>query len=142
MVKVPQWCWTLLGCIVYTLIAIFGANHFSDILENFLLILAYYIAPYTIILLLEHIVFRRNGKTYNLEDWNNRKKLPIGLAAVASVIIGFGFAMIGMNQDLLVGPLAKKIGDYGGDIGFELAVAFSFLSYLALRPLERRFVGR
>lgn len=142
MVKVPQWCWTLLGCIVYTLIAVFGANHFSDILENFLLILAYYIAPYTIVLLLEHIVFRRQGKDYNLEDWNDHKKLPLGIAAVSSVVIGFGFALIGMNQVWFVGPLAKKIGDYGGDIGFELATAFSFLSYLALRPLERRFVGR
>ncbi|KAI8584592.1 hypothetical protein K450DRAFT_296090 [Umbelopsis ramanniana AG] len=142
LVKVPQWTWTILGCIVYTIIACFGADHFSDILENFLLILAYYVAPYAVVILLEHIVFRKKGTTYNLEDWNDQSKLPIGVAAVGAVIIGFGFALLGMSQVWLVGPIAKKIGDYGGDVGFELAIAMSALSYLALRSIERHFVGR
>lgn len=142
LVKVPQWAWTILGCIVYTIIACFGANHFSDILENFLLILAYYAAPYAMVILMEHIVFRKHGSTYNLEDWNNQSKLPIGVAAVGAVLIGFGFALLGMNQVWLVGPIAKKIGDYGGDVGFELAIIMSTLSYLVLRPLERHFTGR
>lgn len=142
MVKIPQWCWTLVGCVIYTLIAAFGANHFSDILENFLLILAYYAAPYTIIVLVEHIVFRNHGKNYNLEDWNDQRNLPIGAAAVGSLFIGFGVAMVGMNQVWFVGPVAKQIGAYGGDIGFELAIGVSFISYLALRPIERRIFGR
>ncbi|KAH8553659.1 NCS1 family nucleobase:cation symporter-1 [Umbelopsis sp. PMI_123] len=141
LVKIPQWAWTIVGCIVYTIIACFGANHFSDILENFLLILAYYAAPYTMVIIIEHGVFRRDG-IYNVEDWNNQKKLPIGVAAVGAVLIGFAFAMLGMNQVWFVGPFAKKIGEYGGDIGFELAIAFSTLSYLVLRPIERRLVGR
>ncbi|KAG2172288.1 hypothetical protein INT43_004830 [Umbelopsis isabellina] len=142
MVKIPQWCWTLVGCVIYTLIACFGADHFSDILENFLLILAYYAAPYTIIVLVEHIVFRNHGKSYNLEAWNDQRNLPIGVAAVGSLFIGFGVAMVGMNQLWFVGPVAKQIGAYGGDIGFELAIGASFISYLALRPIERRIFGR
>lgn len=39
-------------------------------------------------------------------------------------------------------PIAKKIGDYGGDIGIELGFSFAVISYPLLRYLELKHVGR
>src|SRR5437773_2846707 len=55
--------WTLIGAIVYVIIALFASANFGHTLEGFLLIVAYWLGPWAIILVLEHFVFRR-GK-YN-----------------------------------------------------------------------------
>ena len=49
-----------------------------------------------------------------------------------------------MAQPWFVSPLGKLIGDptYGGDIGFELALAFSALAYPPARYLERKYWKR
>lgn len=47
-----------------------------------------------------------------------------------------------MNQTWYMGVLAQKIGDYGGDIGFELAAGFTFIGYMIARPLEKKHFGR
>ena len=47
-----------------------------------------------------------------------------------------------MNQVWYAGPIAKKIGDFGGDIGFELAFAFSFIAFNVVRPFEKKYIGR
>ena len=51
---------------------------------------------------------------------------------------------MGMAQVWFIGPVGKRIGNpaYGGDVGFELAFAFSALSYVGLRTIERRRFGR
>lgn len=138
--RVPQWCFTTFAVVVYTVAAIFGAEHFSVLLNNFLLLLTYYTAPYVFVLILEHNVFRKG--VYPVEDWNSIRKLPVGLAAVAAVCVGFGGALIGMNQTWFVGPLAKLIGDYGGDLGFELSIVLSIVTYLVLRYFELQYFGR
>lgn len=38
------------------------------------------------------------------------------------------------------GPIATRISDFGGDIGFELALTWSAIAYLPARYLERRFI--
>jgi hypothetical protein len=45
-----------------------------------------------------------------------------------------------MAQVWFMGPVAKAIG--GGDVGFELAFAFSSLSYLPMRFFEKKHFGR
>ena len=47
-----------------------------------------------------------------------------------------------MAEVWYVGPIAKKIGAFGGDLGFELAAAFAAVSYPPLRWLEIRLTGR
>lgn len=138
--RVPQWCFTILATIVYTIAACVGAEHFSELLENFMLLIAYYCAPYAMILVLEHNLFRHG--VYPIEIWDSAKDLPLGVAAVSAIVVGFGGALLGMNQSWFVGPIAKRIGQYGGDVGFELAIIFGSITFVILRYLERKVSRR
>jgi hypothetical protein len=53
-------------------------------------------------------------------------------------------AVLGMSQVWYIGPIGKQIGDpkYGGDIGFELAFGFGFVSYCIFRRIELKHFGR
>lgn len=124
--------WTLAGAIVYVLIAIPQARNFAGTLESFLLIIAYWLGPWSIVLVLEHFVFRRGN--YNVDDWNTPGKLPVGWAALASLVIGLIGVYLGASQSLFAGPIAKSLG--GMDIGFELGVVFAGVSYFILRRIE------
>ncbi|ORZ12710.1 purine-cytosine permease FCY21 [Absidia repens] len=137
---IPQWVWTITATITYVLLSVFGAYHFKDILQNFLLILAYYCAPYAVIIAIEHGMVRKG--VYNLDHWDKADRLPVGVAAMLALIVGFCGALVGMNQSWFVGPLAKLIGDHEGDIGFELAIALSALVYIPTRLYELRTTSR
>jgi NCS1 nucleoside transporter family len=129
--------WTFIGAVVYILIAIPAAQNFNETLENFLLLVAYWLGPWAIILVLEHFVYRR-GK-YNVDDWNRPEMLPIGWAAIVSMIAGLVGVWLGAAQLLFVGPIAALFNPpYGMDIGFELGVIFAAVAYLILRPIELR----
>ena len=50
---------------------------------------------------------------------------------------------MGMAQVWFTGPIGKKAGGmFGGDIGFELAFVFSFISYTLFRKFEKKHFGR
>ena len=53
-------------------------------------------------------------------------------------------AVMGMAQVWFIGPIGRKIGTpgYGGDIGFELAFAFSAIAMCVLRTFEKKHFGR
>jgi purine-cytosine permease-like protein len=135
--RVNRAVWTLIGAVVYVLIAVPAAKNFNGTLENFLLLVAYWLGPWTIILVLEHFVFR-HGK-YNVDDWNRPEMLPIGWAAIGAMVVGLIGVWLGAAQLLFVGPIAGLFNPpYGMDIGFELGVIFAAVAYLILRPLELR----
>jgi NCS1 nucleoside transporter family len=135
--RVPRAVWTLIGAVVYILIALPAAQNFNATLENFLLLIAYWLGPWAVILVLEHFVFRR-GK-YNVEDWNTPAMLPAGWAALVSMALGLLGVYLGAAQLLFVGPIAYLIHPpFGMDVGFELGVVFAAISYLILRPIELR----
>ena len=139
--RIPRFIWTIFVAVVYTVAGVAGKSHFSEILNNFLSILSYWTTPFVVVLALEHFVFRRrNG--YNVNDYGDRSKLPLGLAAAAAGIIGVVGAVLGMNQTWYIGPIGKLTGTYGGDLGFEMALLLTSLVYLALRPLELNSFGR
>jgi purine-cytosine permease-like protein len=135
--------WTLAGAILYIFLAIvFGAN-FSETLNSFLLIVAYWLGPWSIILILEHFVFRH--KEYNVDDWNTPSKLPVGWAAIVAMVFGLVGAVLGASQVIVingkevpfVGPVANLVNSpYGMDVGFELGVVFALIAYLILRRIE------
>jgi len=57
-----------------------------------------------------------------------------------ALVVGF---VLGMSQVWYVGVLAKKIQpEFGGDIGFELAAAFSGIVYPIARYIEKNKFGR
>ncbi|KAI5474762.1 casein kinase II subunit alpha, partial [Pseudohyphozyma bogoriensis] len=71
---------------------------------------------------------------YNLEGYNDNSTLPYGFAAIVAVCFGIMGTVLGMSQTWYVGKIAILIGPppYGGDIGFELAGAFTALTYPVL----------
>jgi NCS1 nucleoside transporter family len=141
--KVPRFIWVLIGTGVYIAISIPGYNHFESWLENFMLVIGYWLAIYTGISLSEHFVFKRGFGGYVPENYQTPSLLPPGIAAITAFLFGVMGAVLGMSQTWFTGPIGKLAGgDYGGDIGFELGFAFSSVSYLVLRPIERSYFKR
>ncbi len=129
--QVRRYIWTLIGAVIYVVIALIGSANFSGTLNNFLLLIAYWLGPWAIILVIEHFVFR-HGR-YNVDDWNTRSRLPVGWAAVVSMAIGLVGVYLGASQSLFTGPIAARLNT---DIGFELGVVLAAIAYLILRRIE------
>lgn len=141
--RVNRAIWTLIGAVVYVAIAVSIGSNFSETLNSFLLLVAYWLGPWAIILILEHFVFR-HGK-YNVEDWNRPGKLPVGWAAIVSMAVGLVGVVLGAAQVIIlngktipvVGPIANLVNPpYGMDVGFELGLIFAAIVYLILRRIE------
>ncbi|MDQ6659772.1 MAG: cytosine permease, partial [Chloroflexota bacterium] len=138
--RVNRAIWTLIGAIVYVVIAITIAGNFNATLDSFLLLVAYWLGPWSIILILENFVFRHGH--YNVDDWNTPSRLPVGWAAIVSMLIGLFGAYLGASQTFIInnnfyplmGPIAAQLS--GMDIGFELGVVFAAIAYLILRRVE------
>ncbi len=94
--------WTLLGAVFYMLIAVPAVSNFNNTLSDFLLIIAYWLGPWAIILIEEHFIFRR-GK-YNADDWNTPEKLPIGWAALVSMGLGLWVSISALPRSCLSAP--------------------------------------
>lgn len=141
---VPRFLWTFIGTLIYIAIAIPGYSHFANVLEDFMLLIGYWLAIYSGISLTEHFVFRRGVRGYDVSQYNRPEKLPPGFAAVVAFCFGVLGAVMGMSQTWFVGPIGRLIGvpPFGGDIGFPLAFGFSATAYAILRTVERRMAGR
>src|SRR5256886_8540061 len=133
--RVKRYVWTLIGAVIYVAIALPAEANFAHTLTDFLLIIAYWLGPWSIILIEEHFVFRHGQ--YNVDDWNNPSRLPVGWAAIVSMAFGLVGVLLGAAQVYYVGPIAK-LGNppFGMDIGFELGVIFAGIAYLILRRIE------
>ncbi|KAG5642599.1 hypothetical protein DXG03_002497 [Asterophora parasitica] len=116
-------------------LAIVGSTRFYDTLTNFLGLIGYWASSYAAIILVEHLYFRKNdANMYNLKHWNDPRRLPSGIAAVATGLLSFALIIPSMEQVWFVGPIAKTTGD----IGFEVAFGISLVLYIPLRALEIR----
>lgn len=140
--KLPRYVWNILITIVILAVGIPAAHHFAEFFSNLLNVLAYWLAIYAVVLLEEHLIFRKGFVGYPVEDWNTYSKLPLGIAALVALGAGVAGMVIGMEQTYWTGPVAKKIGEHGGDVGFELSFAFSGITYPIARYVERRLIGR
>src|SRR3989440_3871235 len=141
--RVKRYVWTLIGAVVYVAIALPVASNFNETLTSFLLLVAYWLGPWAIILIIEHFVFR-HGR-YNVDDWNTPSRLPIGWAVLVSMAIGLIGAALGFVQVFTINgtltPITGPIGGlinkpYGMDVGFELGLVLAAISYLILRRIE------
>ncbi len=138
--RIRRWIWTLAGSITYAVIAIRSSGNFNQTLEHFLLLIAYWLGPWAVILVLEHC-FRRGR--YDVENWNSPDRLPMGWAAIAAMVFGLLGVYLGAAQSTFVGPIASLFNPpFGMDIGFELSVLFAAIAYLILRPIELRLTRR
>jgi NCS1 nucleoside transporter family len=139
--KIPRFIWTFIGVLVYVIAAVAGRNHFATILDSFLLCMGYWVTPYALIVFMEHLLFARGR--YNLDTWNDKRGLPLGLAAFTAWACALVMAVMGMSQVWYVGPLAILAGGppYGADIGIELSVGTCLLLFPPLRYIEKKKFG-
>lgn len=143
--RIPRFAWSLIATCVYIGISIPGYSMFESWLENFMLIIGYWLAIYDGIALTEHFVFRgRRGSGYEeVEEYDVPGRLPPGMAAVSAFGVGVVGAVLGMAQVWFTGPVGALCGgEFGGDVGFELAFVFSAVTYAVFRVIERAYYRR
>ena len=129
--RIRRWILTLIGAVAYVLLAFYLQRNFNLNLENFLLLIAYWLGAWCTIVIIEH--FLRRGK-YPVQDYETSSKLPVGIAAVASMVLGLAVAALGVSQQVFEGPLAHQLAN--ADIGFPLAIIATGILYIVLRKWE------
>lgn len=140
---IPRWFWCTVIMIIELVCAVAGRNHLFNIFENFLPIMSYWVSPWLTIVIEEHLIFHvLRGVPFDWTAWEDKKKLPVGIAALFAWLCGWAGAIIGMDQAWYAGPVAVKVGGYGGDIGAWMAIAFACVVYPPLRFLELKKFGR
>lgn len=141
LIRVPRYVFAVVVTAIIIPVAIKAADDFFVNLENFVALVGYWSASYAGIIAVDYLVFRRRfswDEAYDHAIWSDARRLPWGVAALASAIAGIGLAVPCMSQVWWTGPIAKTTGD----IGFEVALVLSALLYVPLRMLEKRLSGR
>ncbi len=113
--RVPRFIWNTFGVVIYTVCALAGRNSLAEIFTNFLALMGYWVAIWIAILLEECYIFRRKTG-YNWDSWNDREKLPLGIAALVAFLVGWAGAILCMAQVWYIGPIAKEVGEFGADV--------------------------
>lgn len=127
--KVPRVVWNTIGVVIYTVCALAGRSHLSEIFTNFLALMGYWVFIWVGILFEERYIFRHRWgqrtdastsapEPYNWGAWNDPSKLPIGIAGFIAFAVGWVGAVLCMAQVWYIGPLAKLVGDNGADVSF------------------------
>ncbi|TFK62228.1 cytosine-purine permease [Pluteus cervinus] len=138
LVNVPRYLFSIVATAIVVPLAIVGSHSFYDTLVDFLGLLGYWSGAYVAILLVEHLMFRKNDfSLYSTDDWSTPIRLPYGFAALSAGVASFGVVVPCMNQVWYTGPIAEKTGD----IGFEVAITASALLYIPFRWVELRWRG-
>jgi NCS1 nucleoside transporter family len=140
MVKVPRFVWTMTGSAIIIAVAIAGENKFTEVLESFLSVIGYYLTPFLCVVTIEHFLFRHGQ--YPLEEWNNMKVIPHGIAGFGAVAMGFVGAVLSMDQTWYVGVVARAIKPDGAELGWIFSGVFSVLAYIPTRYLEKKYTGK
>ena len=136
---VPRYLWACVVTGIYFVCAIAGRNNLFNIFENFCALMGYWITIFICIVLEEHLIFRR-GVGFDWTAWEDRKRLPFGIAALIAFLVGWAGAVVSMSQAWYVGPLTKMVGDSGSDLGIWVGSGFAFVIFPPLRFLElKRF---
>ena len=138
---VPRYLWVCVIVLIYFVCAVAGRNNLFDILSNFVALMGYWTMIMVAIVLEEHVIFRR-GKMFDWAAWEDKKVLPLGIAAMVAFLLGWVGAIIGMYQHWYIGPVALKVGGVGADIGVWVGCAFAMVVFVPLRWWELKRFGR
>lgn len=93
--RVPRSVFTTLATVIYTACAMGGRNSLYEVFKGFLPLIGYWVMIWLIIVMEEDVFFRRL-KGYDWSAWNSPQRLPVGIAACVSFIVGWVGAIIGM----------------------------------------------
>jgi len=92
--RVPRVVWNTVIVVIYTVCAIAGRNHLAEIFTNFLALMGYFVAIWMAVQVEEHVLFRYlGGRGWNWEAWDDRSKLPVGVAALVAFLVGWAGAV-------------------------------------------------
>ncbi|KAL8763248.1 MAG: hypothetical protein Q9184_000888 [Pyrenodesmia sp. 2 TL-2023] len=138
---VPRYIWVCVVVMIYFVCAAAGRDHLYAIFQNFVALMGYWVMIFVSIVLEEHLIFRR-GVSFDWTAWEDKKRLPVGLAALVAFLVGWVGAIVGMAQTWYIGPVAHNVGGIGADIGTWLGIAFSLVLFPPLRYVELKIVGR
>lgn len=125
---IPRHVWTVVGAILYVLLAIPAAERFGETLTDFLLVMSYWLGPWCTVLILDYFWFRPSH-LFEADQWNAPEHLPERRRAIAAMALGLVAAGLGAHQALWAGPLSGWLGFPGADVGFEAAVLVTAISY-------------
>ncbi|OBT55041.1 hypothetical protein VE04_05207 [Pseudogymnoascus sp. 24MN13] len=139
---VPRFIWNSLLAAISLALAWGGRENLIGVISNFLSLLGYWTTCFGVILAIETFWFRPRNGGYDLEGWQDQDRMPLGIAACVSLALGLGVSFLGMNQTWFVGPAAKAIGQYGGDLGNYFTLVAVCFSYPVLRHHEIKLTGR
>lgn len=140
---IPRFVWNTFGVVAFAACALAGRNSLSAIFTNFLALMGYWVAIWIAITLVEQFVFRRRWTPrFEWSDWDKQGKLPLGIAALIAFCVGWVGAVLCMSQYYFIGPLARLIGEDGGDMGNYVGFAMAAVAYAPLRWWELRRFGR
>ncbi|KDN47543.1 hypothetical protein K437DRAFT_93470 [Tilletiaria anomala UBC 951] len=135
----PRFIWPILATAIVLPLGIVGASHFYQTLTNFTAVLGYWAALFNAVLLVEHLILRRaRFESYDRTAWNDRRRLPIGAAALTSAVLSLGLLVPSIDQVWFTGPIAER----SGDLAFELGFVTCAVLYAPLRLLEKTWTGR
>lgn len=139
---VPSWCWTVLCTGISFAIAEPGYDHFTTFMTNFMDAIAYWVSFYYGVCLAEMLLFRRSFFNFNLDIYDDWKRMPISIAGIFGGLMGVLGTGVGMSQTYYVSPIASLVGvnptleGFGADLGFELSFGFGFVGTAILRWIE------
>lgn len=141
--RIPRWIWTIAIVIIELVCALAGRDKVFIVFQNVLALMGYWLMIMICIFSEEHIIYRRmHGLKFNWTEWNDRGKLPLGIAALISFVVGWVGAVLGMYQVWFVGPVAKLVGETGADVGMWMGCGLALVTFPPLRFLELKMVGR
>lgn len=139
LARIPRYVFAVIIAAILIPVGIKAATNFFASLENFITLIGYWASAFLAVVLVEHLWFRRGDcASYRHEDWDNAKRLPLGIAAIASALGSVALIVPSMDQVWWLGPIAKTTGD----LGFEFAFVVTGILYFPFRYLEKKWSGR
>lgn len=122
-IHVPRWTVTLIGGILSALGAILFLQNFASKLQEFLLLLAYWVGAWFVLIVYNFV--KRHGK-YDASAWDDPARLPAGIGPTIAFVAALAAAWIGMlpGPDVTWNRLGQGLigNNTGIDFGFILAI--------------------
>jgi NCS1 family nucleobase:cation symporter-1 len=112
-------------------------NNFSSTVENYLLVITYWIGPWAAIVIID---WRRRGAAIDGSKAVEFSMLPSGANALIALVVGFAASIPFMNQTLFIGPIVDTLG--GADIAYVVGFIVAAVVYWILENRASTAVAR
>lgn len=122
-IHIPRWIGTAIGGTLSALVAIFFLQNFASKLQEFLLILAYWVGAWFVLVAYNYV---KRGGRYDPGSWDAPAALPSGAGPTIAFVAAIVAAWIGMfpGPDVSWNKLGQGLigTNIGVDFGFILAI--------------------